>query len=70
MTSQKSNSSTRPIIAIEIGLDDRLLDFAFSDNGSGDPERILIEMEEAGDLIIRVSEDTQGNKTITLEYEE
>lgn len=66
MPSRTSNNKQRinPEVAIEIHLDERLLDFAFSDNGEGDPERLLIELEETGDLIITVAELPNGDRQI------
>jgi hypothetical protein len=70
MTLRRSSKDKPPEIAIEINLDERLLDFAFSDQGTGDPERLLIEMEEDGDLIITVTEDEFGRKRVELYIEE
>jgi hypothetical protein len=66
MPSRKSNKPLVhiPAVAIELQLDERLLDFAFSDHGQGDPERLLIELEEAGDLIITITELDNGDKQI------
>lgn len=65
MTSRRSNKfKPFPDVAIELRLDERYLDFAFSDNGEGDPERLIIELEEAGDLHISVTEDDNGNHKI------
>lgn len=55
-----------PEVAIEVHLDERLLDFAFSDNGEGNPERLLIELEEAGDLTIIITELDNGDKQIQI----
>ena len=70
MTSWRSSKPTFPDIAIELRLDERYLDFAFSDNGEGDPERLIIELEEAGDLHITVSEDEHGNRKIEFLIDE
>lgn len=59
-----------PEIAIEISIDERFLDFAFSDNGERNPERILIEREEAGDLYIIVTELENGGKQIQFIFED
>jgi hypothetical protein len=67
---RSSSKSKLPEVAIEIGLDERLLDFAFSDGGQGDPERLLIELEEAGDLTIIVTEMPNGDKQIQFILEE
>lgn len=61
---KSKRASSTPDVAVEISIDDRVLDFAFSDNGEQNPERILIEQEEAGDLTIIVTALENGGKKI------